>query len=552
MTERTIATWLALGCLSFVPTLLAETKRRIVYNDDAQGLMEAPAQGTEKFIRDFLRREVSQTPITTFTYQVALPDICLYETKVGEVYGDRLGAGFTRKYAPGIRALRARGTDVLKVVISEMKPRGLEVLAAVRMNDTHHRSIAESEPLCPRFTIQHPEYVIRQPDGRTNETALDYSHQEVRAHRLAILRELVENYDIDGLELDFCRWAKFFPRDQGMDKAQIMTAFMAEVDGMLTNVAGRKSRKRFVLGVRVPESIRTCWLAGLDVETWVRNGWIDYVSLSTWNEADPQIKVEEFARFTKGRSHLLVAMGNMMGGYWKGLPKVLNRGLAQAGSSYSGMLLTTEEARAFANNYYAWGADGIHFWNISCEMGENGMFKGQAQQERTFAWMNAVTSPAKVIEGPRHYHYLPLHKWSSRMAPPERNYPWYGSRQSPLGAVKTQILEFQEPGVRQAYQFRMADGRNGEKLKGTLRFPIYFVDPGEGVEIDINGRPVLSSKVKQVPCNRDEIGLPGVWFEVSLSDCPPFRGDNELGIILHTEKKRETAPYMEELEVVVE
>ncbi|MEN6533242.1 MAG: family 10 glycosylhydrolase [Bryobacteraceae bacterium] len=551
MREKAIGILLMWGSLLLTGNLPAETKRRIVFNDDAQSLMEAPAEGTERFIRDFIHREVARTPITTFVYLAATPDICLYDSKVGEVYGDRLGKAFDQKYAPGIRAFRAQGTDVLKVVTSEIRARGMEMLAAVRMGDTHHMAIAETVPLCPRFAIQHPEYVIRQPDGRTNETALDYSHPEVRSHRLAVMRELAENYDIDGLELDFCRWAKFFPRDQGLEKAPIMTEFVGQVRRMLNETAAKRGRKKAVLGVRVPDTIRTCWLAGLDPETWVRNGWIDYLTISTWNEADPQIKADEFARFTKGRTQLLVSMGNMMGGYWNGLPKIVDRGSAQFHPNYYGMLLTADEARAFAYNYYAWGADGIHFWNISCEMGDKGGFTGPAQRERTYAWMNVVTSPGKVLEGVRRYHYLPLHKWAKRRAPPERNYPWYGIRQSPLGTVRTQILEFSEAGVRRTYQFRMADGRNGEKLNGTLRFPIYFIDPEDRIEIDVNGRPVPYSKVRRIACDREKIGLPGAWFEVALADCPPFRGDNELGIILHTERKREPVPYMEELDITV-
>jgi hypothetical protein len=404
------------------------------------------------------------------------------------------------------------------------------------------------------FTIQHPEYVIRQPDGRTNETALDYSHPEVRAHRLAVMRELAENYDIDGLDLDFCRWAKFFPRDQGVEKAAIMTEFMGQVRKMLNEAAGKRSSKRLVLGVRVPETVRASWLAGLDPETWVRNGWIDYLAVSTWNESDPQLKVEDFARFTKGRSQLLVSMGHMMGGTWDGLPKVVGRGAAQFGPrpSYSGMLLTTEEARACARNYYAWGADGIYFWNIACDMGEKGKFTGRERREGMWAWMKAVSAPKNVLEGTRRYHYLPLYKGSTRMGPPARNYAWYGPGQSPLGPMKTQILELSTVGVRHTYNFRMADGRNGEKLKGLLRFPIYFAESNDRIEVDLNARPIPSGKVRRVPCNRDEIGLPGTWFEVALEDCPPFRGDNELGLILHNEAKREAVPYMEELEVIVQ
>ena len=548
-----------------------ETRRRIVYNDDGMKLFEAGRQDrleVETFLRQRLATEVTAVPITTYSFCVALPDICKHDSRVGEVYGERYGEDFDQAANPdvvranvrAIRALRAKGTDVLKLLIGELKPRGIEVLAGVRMNDTHHPANKFREVRAGMFAIDHPEYVVRQPDGRTNEAALDYSHPEVRTHRLAIMRELAENYDSDGLELDFCRWPKYFPRDQGVEKAPIMTGFVGQIREMLNWVAQKRGRKRLTLGVRVPETIRTCWLAGLDVETWVQKGWIDYLVVSTWNEIDPQLKVDDFARFTRGHCQLLAHFNDMLGGMWTGLPKITGRGVAQNGESYAGMALTAAEARACAHNYYSWGADGVFFWNVASDIGDR---MDTEQRKRNWEWMNAIISPERALSGTRRYHYLPLYKWSVSRRPPTveqpssstvtRSYAWYGPGQSPLGTMKTQIIRFppESVGQRQVYRFRMADGRNGEKLNGKLRFPIFYVEPGDKVEIDINGRPVDSSKVKRIPCP-SEMGLPGTWFEMMLADCPAFRGDNELGVILHNRREREAVPYLEELDIVVQ
>jgi hypothetical protein len=427
------------------------------------------------------------------------------------------------------------------------------------MNDTHHPKNEFREQRASRFAIDHPEYVIKQPDGRLNETALDYSFPEVRAQRMAIMRELAEDYDTDGLELDFGRWAKFFPRDQGVEKAPIMTAYMGDIRRMLDQAARKRGRKRLILGARVPETLRTCWLAGLDVETWVRNGWIDYLVAGTWNETDPQLPVDEFSRFTRGRCQLLVLMSDQVGGVWTGPPKVTGRGPGQENVSYAGMLLTAPEARACAANYFAWGADGIFFWNVASDIGDRSDAEGK---KRMSEWTNAVAGPDIIMKGPRHYHYLPLQRWAEDRSPPTpgkpggrkaMSYTWHSFGQSPLGTMKTQILKFPAAAVaqRQAYRFRMADGRNGEKLDGTLRFPFYYLNEGDRVEIDINGRPVHPSKIKRTPCDARELGLPGMWFEIALRDCPPFKGDNELGIILHTAAQRPEVPYMEELDIRV-
>ena len=115
------------------------------------------------------------------------------------------------------------------------------------------------------------------------------------------MREIAEDFDVDGLELNFVRWAKHFPRDQGHDKAGIMTAYVGQIHEMLALAATKRNRERLTLGVRVPESITACWLAGGDIETWVKAGWIDYVVISTWNNTDPQLAIDESEYWLKCR-----------------------------------------------------------------------------------------------------------------------------------------------------------------------------------------------------------------------------------------------------------
>ena len=127
------------------------------------------------------------------------------------------------------------------------------------------------------------------------------------------MHEIVHAYDVDGLELNFVRWAKHFPRDQGRQKATIMTEYVGEIRRMLDAAAEARGQKRLMLGVRVPESVHACWLAGVDIEAWVKEGWIDYVVISTWNNTDPQLPVGEFTRFTKPAGVDTIAiMGNMI------------------------------------------------------------------------------------------------------------------------------------------------------------------------------------------------------------------------------------------------
>ncbi|MEO1999127.1 MAG: hypothetical protein ABGZ17_28105, partial [Planctomycetaceae bacterium] len=97
---------------------------RVVFNDDAQMLMETPQDGATAFVKAWLDREIQAVPFTTYVFLAATPDICTYDSKQGETYGDRFDDNFSQSWAPGIRALRAEGTDVLKVVTSHMPSYG--------------------------------------------------------------------------------------------------------------------------------------------------------------------------------------------------------------------------------------------------------------------------------------------------------------------------------------------------------------------------------------------------------------------------------------------
>ncbi|HJN12943.1 MAG TPA: hypothetical protein QF564_29975 [Pirellulaceae bacterium] len=533
-----------------------ERQRRIVFNDDAQMLSETPPRGATEFVKQWLDKEAAAVPFSTYVFLAATPDICTFDSKAGETYGDRFGEDYSNGWAAGIRALRKEGTDVLRVVTEHMRAKDKEVLAAIRMNDTHHRQIGHAQPLCPKFTIDNPQFVIQQPDKRTNETALDYSHAEVREHRLGIMREIAEEYDVDGLELNFVRWAKHFSRDQGREKAAVMTEYVGQIHTILGAAATKRGRDQLTLGVRVPESLAACWLTGVDIETWVQRGWIDYVVISTWNNTDPQLPVDEFTRFTRPADvDTIVVMGNMIGTIYSGPPAILDRPVAMSSkhktNSYLGMLLTESEARGAAANYYTWGADSISFWNVGIHFGSQSTAAPE-QQARMARWTQAVKSNESVFAGPRTYRYLPMGKGISSRKPPARNYPWYDEGRSPLGHVNGPVLTFDQHdvGTRLAFPFRMADGRSGERLSGHLTFWVYHLGDDDLMTVDFNGKIMDQAKINRFPVGKRRGGLPGQRFEISLAECPPFRGHNELGLTLKSIVDGKQ-PYMEELEIVV-
>ncbi len=513
--------------------------RHSIYNDDSQGLHEARPESAESDLRAWVDRPLTQIPIDTYAWCIAFPDIVHHDSKVGEVYGRRFGqppdrtaesvaalsragtdvmhvvADQARRHGVEIVAALGRGgTDIMHVVADQAHRHGVEVVASMRMNDTHHRQPDPRQPGVPQLLLDHPEYAIRRRDG-VAETALDYSHEAVRAHRLAILKELAENYDIDGVELDFTRWGKFFARDEAPFKTAVMTEFVGQVRAVLDQAARRRGRAPLALGVQVLASPYLCLLAGLDPRAWLEPDWLDYLIQCDFNCTDPQIVVAAFAELCRDRrcTHH-VRMGNMMGGRWTARPHVENRRTAfKNNRGYGGMILTVEEARGAAANAYGFGADGIGYWNLCCNMG--GLHKPDAHagvsreqyQDDMIAWARAVARPETVWAGPRTYHFVPLYKGEGLLA---RNYAVNAQRIGPMGEL-TQIVVFspETEGMRQLFRFLMADGRDGRTLSGSMRFPILNSTLEDGFDFDVNGAPIDGADVRRSAGGDEE--LPLVW-----------------------------------------
>ena len=77
---------------------------------------------------------------------------------------------------------------------------GLKIDAWVSINEDDHGWGIVSD-----FARQHPQFRWKRRDGRPYKSQMSFAFPEVRAYKLSILRELLENYEIDGLFIDWIR-----------------------------------------------------------------------------------------------------------------------------------------------------------------------------------------------------------------------------------------------------------------------------------------------------------------------------------------------------------
>ena len=152
------------------------------------------------------------------------------------------------------------GGDPMKVFVARCRQKKLPPFISVRLNDAHHlgyvtkpKNTRGIHAIC-RFYAEHPEYRLGGPGSVQN-----WAIPEVRAYKFALIEELCENYDIDGLELDFMRHPQFFRTKETTsdERVKIITDFVTDVRKLLDRTT-KEGRHRW-LCVRVP-----CALAGHD------------------------------------------------------------------------------------------------------------------------------------------------------------------------------------------------------------------------------------------------------------------------------------------------
>lgn len=245
------------------------------------------------------------------------------------------------------------GGDPVRETFDACRRCGKAFFISYRMND-HHYVTDKTWPTHNAFWREHPQYWLGDTDESPYKLGdrvrlLNYLEPAVRDYYFAILEELCTRYDVDGLELDFQRFPKFFRSDRADEGRRTMTAFVGRVREMLDRI-GRGRGKALPLCVRVPETVAKCDRAGLDVADWDARGLVQMVNVSSSYIHTMDLGLEEFlARRTKARIY-----GEMNYVTWQA---------PHTEKGYARRYTTPEIYRASAFNLLSRGADGLSLFN---------------------------------------------------------------------------------------------------------------------------------------------------------------------------------------------
>ena len=165
------------------------------------------------------------------------------------------------------KRLHEAGLDPYKVWIDRCREKGISPWLTMRMNDIH--SVDEPDNFMhSSFWRTHPE-CWRVPNGSAgpwSNRAMNYAHAAVWEHQMAFVRELLERYDPDGLELDWMRFGYHLTPGREREEGAILTDFVREVRSLTTDWSEKRNHP-VLLGVRVPAHPDAASGLGMDAES---------------------------------------------------------------------------------------------------------------------------------------------------------------------------------------------------------------------------------------------------------------------------------------------
>lgn len=352
------------------------------------------------------------------------------------------------------------GGDFVADFIKRCRHHGQIPFIGLRLNDMHAKDFIDSRRLdaharwwlplpLSRFYEEHPEYRLGPDLDDRNQRVHNWIHEETREFKFRLIEELCQNYDLDGLELDFMRHPCFFKTEEtsSEERREIITTFVSRVRKVLDQSAG-KNRHRW-LGVRIPCLPQLHDSIGIDVRDLEKAGVelfnlsASYFTIQHTGVAPIREKIQDAAVYLE-LTHCL-ARGPAIG---------------KGGDATTNRRVLDEQFFTSAHLAYQQGADGVTLFNFVYYR-EHGVPGRGPFHEPPFHVINRLNEPEWLARQPQIYYLA--QSWKSPL---------------PTRAIPGRPLEF---------DLAMAPPGEGWTRDGRLRIQTRFSLDGTEWEARVNG-----------------------------------------------------------------
>lgn len=330
--------------------LAKNRERKLIYNNDGGDVLYG-AEHTPQGLLDVRTSGVAGTQVDSIFYTSRSSGFGLFthNSQVGEIFTSTEGRYFNNM----TQSLINQGTDVLEVMSNFARANDIEFFWSMRMNDTHDAADESGLYAFPQLKVDHPEWLMgtkTNPPARGAWSAIDYGVPEVRSLALAYFEEVCQNYDIDGIELDFFRHPFFFRSHTTGGKAtqtdrDQMTQLLRDIRSM-TEQVGMQRGSPILVSIRVPDSLGYSRDIGLDITQWLQEGLVDTMTVSDY------FRAEEWSAS--------VALGQQYG-----VPVYAGMSESRMSGDAGAIRGSFESYMARASGAWAEGVDGIYMFNYT-------------------------------------------------------------------------------------------------------------------------------------------------------------------------------------------
>ena len=441
--------------------------------------------------------EVSGTAVDTFIYGVSRGDTGLFfPSEVGMRFGADLQP-FQNAYEwrswENMESLIARGLDPLTVLIDRAHEKNMEFFASLRLGS---------------YGGMNPEHSVAN-GGR------GFLHPEVRDHQYAQLVELATRYAVDGVELDFAAAPGgdtfcLSPEDAPQE-VSVLTNFVRDVAAMVRQRPGNPGQ----VGVRVYPAQELNERAGLEVDTWLREGLVDFVVPMAYScfVLDANMPIDWIVAAAHEKE---IPVYGMLQPYYDNGQR----------SNTKVVHATPAMMRAAAANFWHAGVDGLYTWFMPWPLGE---------PERLI--LSEIGDPDLVQEGDKHYFLR------RRAENPGRfDYQAHLPLEIPTA----------DPQKRYEIPFTVADNSANDRIQhARLKLNITNLVTPDHLEVSLNGDllPATSCRYDMRPYDT----YTGQWLTFELAGMSLQQGANILAIALSVRPTGFAGSVVvEDVEIIIE
>ena len=359
------------------------------------------------------------------------------------------------------------GVNWIDEISKACRRRKISPWISIRMNDMHGANSWEGSYMnCalqkdPKFRLSGRE--INPKDGVNRMLqSLDYQHREVRDYMLLMIRELIEDHDFEGLELDWLRCPFCIDPPAPAEKVALMTQWTAEIR-KLTQAKAKQTGKRFPLGLRVPCRLGMLKAIGLDIKAMARAGLIDFVSFSNFWQTSWDVPFGELRRELGDRVAIYGVIEDAPNWLFALDPKSKKK-------SYRLLSASPELLRGNAAGKLAMGVDGIETFNFFCT-DESAHNPAADKRQARYTALRNLDDLSRLRGQTKHYALATMQ----------------GLYMFPVWEMADQVPVILEPEWRRSFRLAMAAEPKGSELELVIQLVLEKTAKTPDLGVSFNG-----------------------------------------------------------------